>query len=218
MEPETVFILFMVGTGMGKPQTFCNNTLGVGDGTVKDNMMRASSSFSSATVGAENGRVGSERGGGAWCPGSLVSEESEEWLEVELGQEARITGLVTQGRWAGGQGQEFTEWVSLQWWSQEREAWEEAEGPMEANRDTYSKVQIDLSRPVVTTKVRVLPISKHPRMVCLRVELLGCWLSADVSDEKVVKLNEEVVEVRQKDKDIGVNIEREIEEKTGECK
>merc|ERR1719400_172366 len=100
----------------------CSSPLGVGDGTVKDNMMRASSSFSSATVGAENGRVGSERGGG-WCPASLVEEESKEWLEVELSKVARVTGLATQGRWAGGQGQEFAEWVRLQWWSDDQQRW-----------------------------------------------------------------------------------------------
>jgi hypothetical protein len=147
----------------------------VADGTVKDNMMRASSSFSSTTVGAENGRLGWERGGGAWCPAGLVEEESREWLEVELGRPALLTGLVTQGRWAGGQGQEFAEWVRVEWWSRPEGRWREAGGPMAANSDTYTRAEVELGEGVVTTRVRVLPVSKHPRMVCLRLELLGCW-------------------------------------------
>ena len=64
--------------------TTCHSPLGLSDGTVKDNQLRASSSFSATTVGALNGRLGTERGGGAWCPASLVSEETgvEEWLQI----------------------------------------------------------------------------------------------------------------------------------------
>merc|ERR1719150_2639848 len=149
--------------------------------------MRASSSFSSATVGAENGRVGSERGGGAWCPASLVEEESKERLEVELSKVARVTGLATQGRWAGGQGQEFAEWVRLQWWSDDQQRWVDAGAPMEANKDTYSKVEMRLEQEVQASKLRIIPVSQHPRMVCLRVELLGCSLEEDDEDETVLK-------------------------------
>ena len=39
-------------------------------------------SLLSFSVGAENGRLGTERGGGAWCPASLVRENSSEWLQV----------------------------------------------------------------------------------------------------------------------------------------
>ena len=168
----------------------CSSPLGVADGTVKDNMMRASSSFSSATVGAENGRVGWERGGGAWCPASLVQEESKEWLEVELAKAARVTGLATQGRWAAGQGQEFAEWVRLQWWSEEEQQWVDAGAPMAANKDTYTKVEMQLEEEVVASKLRILPVSQHPRMVCLRVELLGCKLDED-DEETVLEEKEE---------------------------
>ena len=48
----------------------------------------------------------------------------------------------------------------------------------EANTDTFSKVEILVER-VVTTAVRVFPVSKHPRMVCLRVEILGCDIDGE---------------------------------------
>ena len=82
---------------------------------MKDTKMTASSSFSPASVGAENGRLGTERGGGAWCPAHLISETSErEWLEVELAGDSLVTGVITQGRYAGGQGVEYAEFISVQ--------------------------------------------------------------------------------------------------------
>ena len=63
--------------------------------------MTASSSFSPASVGAENGRLGTERGGGAWCPANLISRDNsrEEWLQVDLGTDTMVTGVITQGRY-----------------------------------------------------------------------------------------------------------------------
>ena len=93
-------------------------------------------------VGAEKGRLGTERGGGAWCPAHLISRASDqEWLEVELARETLVTGSSPR---AGTRGA------------------------------TYSKVEILLGSGMVTRRVRVIPISKHPRIVCLRIELLGC--------------------------------------------
>ena len=88
------------------PTPTCWSPLGVSDGTVKDDHLSASSSFSANTVGARNGRLGTERGGGAWCPASLVTEETgmEEWLQIDLGREQVVVGVITQGRYAGGQG------------------------------------------------------------------------------------------------------------------
>ena len=167
--------------------TTCHSPLGLSDGTVKDNQLRASSSFSATTVGAMNGRLGTERGGGAWCPASLVSEETgmEEWLEIDLGREQVVTGVITQGRFAGGQGQEFAEFVRILVWGGEGEGWREARDRetasvvIRANRDTHSKVEIVLEEPVITRMVRIVPVSKHPRMVCLRVELLGCQIEGE---------------------------------------
>ena len=90
----------------------CNSLLGVSDGTIKDSQMTSSSSFS-PHVGAHNGRLGWERGGGAWCPSALVSRETAlgEWLEVDLGREVTLTGVLTQGRYAGGHGQEFAQFL-----------------------------------------------------------------------------------------------------------
>merc|ERR1740123_1642818 len=176
--------------------------------------MRASSSFASATVGAENGRVGSDRGGGAWCPKSLVQEESKEWLEGELAKAARVTGLATQGRWAAGQGQEFAEWVRLQWWSEEEQQWMNAGAPMAANKDTYTKVEMQLEEEVVASKLRILPVSQHPRMVCLRVELLGCSLDEEDEEKQIFLGGDEKEEIEYEEE--AVSWEEDYEVKGGD--
>lgn len=129
----------------------CRSSLGVSSGDIKDNQMTASSSFSVSSVGAENGRLGTERGGGAWCPAQLISEHSgEEWLEVDLGQETVVTGVITQGRYAGGTGEEYAELVSIKVWSALEQTWDTVAEAVTANRDTYSKVEILLEESVVT--------------------------------------------------------------------
>ena len=42
------------------------------------------------------------------------------------------------------------------------------------NQNTYVENTNDLVPSVVATKVRFLPYSKHPRTVCMRVEVYGC--------------------------------------------
>ena len=104
----------------------------------------------------------------------------EEWLEIDLGREQVVVGVITQGRFAGGQGQEFAEFVRILVWGGEGEGWREVRDKetksvvIRANSDTDSKVEIVLEEQVMTRMVRIVPVSKHPRMVCLRVELLGC--------------------------------------------
>ena len=157
----------------------CNSPLGVSDGSLKDSHLKASSSYSPA-VGAHNGRLGTERGGGAWCPKNLVSPEREEWLEVNLGSEMLVTGVMVQGRYARGQGQEYVEFVKILTWHKKKEWKEESnkagEVVIKANTDTFSKEKILLEKGVRTTRLRIMPISDHPRMICLRVEILGCQL------------------------------------------
>ena len=96
-------------------------------------------------------------------------------LQVELGREMVVTGVITQGRYAGGRGEEFAELVTVQVrdLQQHEDTWRTVAEEVAANTDTYSKVEVLLDR-VQTTGVRIIPVSKHPRMVCLRIELLGC--------------------------------------------
>jgi hypothetical protein len=156
----------------------CNSSLPVRE-------LSSSSTYQEA-VAARYGRLDNEAMGGAWCPKGLVGADQQEFLQLDLGEaeedgeEFVLKALVVQGRWANGLGQEFAEQVMLHYWRSDLHAfvpYVSARGAtvLEANRDTHSKVLIRLEeRLVVTSKVRVIPVSPHPRTVCLRAGLLGC--------------------------------------------
>ena len=131
------------------------------------------------------GRAETEVGGGAWCPLGLVSQErqGQEWLEVDLGRRVRITGVGLQGRWGGGQGAEWSPEISVAWYDQERDQYVATSDIYPANTDTYSLVTISLSQAIETDRIRVIPVSDHPRAVCLRLELYGCQIDQDTTED-----------------------------------
>ena len=172
----TVVTVMLAGAGAGADPDTCDSPLGLQSGAVTDAQLTASSSFTAA-VGPSNARLGAERGGGAWCPAGLVTrdQEEQEWLQVELGRVVRITGLEVQGRWAGGVGREWSPGLSLAWHDAGRDLMVATSTVHPANTDTHSVVRVDLrAQNIVTDLVRVIPVSQHPRAVCLRLELRGC--------------------------------------------
>ena len=164
----------------------CDLPLGLQSGLISDSQLKASSSFTSA-VGASRARLETDLGGGAWCPGGLVSRETEgqHWLEVSLGRTVRITGLGVQGRWGGGQGAEWTPEISVSWRDVERDVMVQSDQVYPANTDTYTTVKIQLTEEIETDVIRVIPLSQHPRAVCLRLELYGCQLDTDETADTV---------------------------------
>jgi discoidin domain receptor family protein 2 len=176
----------------------CNESLPV-------RALSASSAYQEA-VGAHYGRLDNEAGGGAWCPMGLVSSATSsqpEFLQLDLGSQVEddttteefvVRAVVLQGRWANGLGQEFAEQVMIQYWRPGLSAFRpyvtaQGSAVMEANRDTHSKVLISLkaevdggqSQGIVASKLRIIPVSSHPRTVCLRVGLLGCSARGEAS-------------------------------------
>ena len=150
--------------------------LGLGSGEIRDAQVTASSEFTSA-VGPAMGRLGSEAGGGAWCPRGMVSrdEEQRQWLQVNIGARVRVTAISVQGRWAGGVGQEWSPMVAVSWLDMDRDIMVATDKVYMANTDTYSVVRINLTEANIETSVlRVIPVSEHPRAVCLRLEIHGC--------------------------------------------
>jgi len=151
----------------------CSSPLGLESGLLPDSQLSASSSYSSS-VSPQMGRLNSVTGGGAWCPAKVVNNKSREWLEVDLGSKQTVTGVITQGRWDRGLGQEFAQHVMLQYWVEEEGEWQSLDGRREANKDTFTPVVIALNTLVRTNRVRIVPVSHHPRTVCLRMEVCGC--------------------------------------------
>ena len=64
-------------------------------------------------------RLNSDIQGGAWCPREPVSRDKEDqYLEVDLGSTHVIAEVLTQGRFANGQGQEYAQAYRLHYWRQ----------------------------------------------------------------------------------------------------
>ena len=107
-------------------------------------------------------RLRGEAGGGAWCPQQVLTNTSTEWLQVsssslptistsslstflnilpqvDLGLATRVTGVISQGRWDRGLGQEWAPSLLLQT-AQPGAGWVAEGGPREANTDTFTPV------------------------------------------------------------------------------
>ncbi|XP_039204914.1 discoidin domain-containing receptor 2 isoform X1 [Crotalus tigris] len=164
----------------------CRYPLGMSGGHIPDEDISASSQWSESTA-AKYGRLGSEDGDGAWCPEVPVEpDDLKEFLEVDLHELHFITLVGTQGRHAGGHGNEFapmykinysrdgTRWIS----------WQNRHGRqvLEGNTNPYDIVLKDLEPPIIGRFIRFIPVTDHSTNVCLRVELYGCvWLDGLVS-------------------------------------
>ncbi|XP_033113001.1 lactadherin-like [Anneissia japonica] len=83
----------------------CFDYLGVEDGTIPSERLTASSEFS-PYYGAYRGRLNTAADGnlkGAW---SAKSNDSDPWIQAELGSLSKVTEVMTQGR------EDASEWVT----------------------------------------------------------------------------------------------------------
>ncbi|XP_049828214.1 discoidin domain-containing receptor 2-like [Schistocerca gregaria] len=165
----------------------CLAPLGMESGAIADEDISASSSFDSGNVGPQNGRVRTERHGGAWCPKQQATMEPKEWLEVDLRQVHLVTAAETQGRFGNGEGQEFAEAYMLEYWRPRLGKWiryrdHSGKEVLKGNTNTYLESKQQLEPAIWASRVRFLPYSYHRRTVCMRVELYGCrWTDGVVS-------------------------------------
>nr|XP_053632023.1 discoidin domain-containing receptor 2-like [Cherax quadricarinatus] len=147
-------------------------------GDIPDEAITASSSHDHI-VGPHNARVRVETKGGAWCPKGQLNAHSREYLEVDLGRVHVITATGTQGRFYNGKGLEYTEAYGLEYWRPglpDFRVYTNGYGnqTFPGNVNTYLEQKNVLSPPLTASKVRFIPVSPHPRTICLRVEIYGC--------------------------------------------
>ena len=94
----TVIIVTLVSSVVASA-TKCDvdRPLGLQSGEIKDSQITASSSFTSA-VGPQMARLGSNIGGGAWCPAGLVSlhSDTQQWIQIRLGKKMLISGTFKE--------------------------------------------------------------------------------------------------------------------------
>eukprot|EP00058_Branchiostoma_floridae_P022877 XP_002608367.1 hypothetical protein BRAFLDRAFT_91326 [Branchiostoma floridae] len=73
---------------------------------VEDNP--AHSQYNTGSCAASKARLHSQEGAGAWCAEQL---NKQQWLQVDVGAETTVAGVITQGRAASSSGHQ-TEWVT----------------------------------------------------------------------------------------------------------
>ncbi|KAG7487618.1 hypothetical protein MATL_G00025470 [Megalops atlanticus] len=182
-----LILLFLFGAVKSQVNPgVCRYPLGMSGGQIQDEDISASSQWSESTA-ARYGRLDFEEGDGAWCPEITVEPDNlKEFLQIDLRSLHFITLVGTQGRHAGGIGNEFAQMYKIKY-SRDGSRWiswrnRQGKQIIEGNRNAYDIVLKDLEPPIIARFVRFMPVTDHSMNVCMRVELYGCeWLDGLVS-------------------------------------
>uniref|UniRef100_A0A8C7LVT9 Discoidin domain-containing receptor 2 n=1 Tax=Oncorhynchus mykiss TaxID=8022 RepID=A0A8C7LVT9_ONCMY len=157
----------------------CRYPLGMEDGRIKDHDITASSQWYE-TTGPQYARLNREEGDGAWCPAGLLQPSDTQYLQVDLGQLTFLTVVGTQGRYARNSGKEFARMYRLNY-SHDGQLWRSWKNRLGnkvrkrgANDNAYVSVIKDLHPPIISRYIRLIPVTKMPTTVCMRLELYGC--------------------------------------------
>ncbi|XP_047230286.1 discoidin domain-containing receptor 2 isoform X1 [Girardinichthys multiradiatus] len=189
--PDTHFLLLVILHLLGAVTSqvnpgVCRYALGMSSGQIPDEDISASSQWSESTA-ARYGRLDCEEGDGAWCPEITVEPDHlKEFLQIDLRSLHFITLVGSQGRHAGGIGNEFAQMYKIKY-SRDGSRWiswrnRQGKQVIAGNRNTYDIALRDLQPPIIARLVRFMPVIDHSMNVCMRVELYGCeWLDGLVS-------------------------------------
>uniref|UniRef100_A0A3Q4MTN5 receptor protein-tyrosine kinase n=1 Tax=Neolamprologus brichardi TaxID=32507 RepID=A0A3Q4MTN5_NEOBR len=178
LPPPPLFVFLSFSSFSYRPSAsnpHCRYPLGMEDGRIKDDALKASSQWHE-TTGPQYARLNREEGDGAWCPAALPSVS--QYLEVDLGRLTFLTVIGTQGRYIRNSGNEFAREYRVNYSRDGKlwKSWRNRQGNeiIEGNKDAYTSVIKDLRPPIVTRYVRLLPVTRLSTTVCMRVELYGC--------------------------------------------
>lgn len=171
----------------------CNEALGMQTGLIDDRQITSSSSINNVTLGAHNARIikhdtntGRSTSLNAWCPLNEITLQSYEYLQINLKSLHIITRIETQGR--GGFTNEYTENYRLEYTRDLNELsatwirYKDRDGSQifKGNADSFTSEIRFLNKPLIARYIRIIPVSKLKRNVCLRVELYGCQFEDDI--------------------------------------
>ncbi|XP_042554484.1 lactadherin isoform X6 [Dipodomys spectabilis] len=158
----------------------CSGPLGLKDGSIPDRQLTASSSYKTLGLRAFGwypfyARLDRQGKINAW---TAQGNGANEWLQVDLGSQKQVTGIVTQGARDFGHIQYVAAYKVAysddgEVWTEYREAGATESKVFPGNLDNYSHKKNVLETPFTARYVRVLPVAWHNR-ITLRLELLGC--------------------------------------------
>ncbi|CAD7676127.1 unnamed protein product [Nyctereutes procyonoides] len=158
----------------------CAEPLGMKDNTIPDKQITASSIYRTWGLNAFSwypfyARLDKQGKFNAW---TAQTNDASEWLQVDLGFQRQVTGIITQGARDFGHIQYVAAYKVA--YSNDRTNWTEYkdQGAIEGkifpgNLDNNSHKKNMFEMPFLARFVRILPVAWHNR-ITMRVELLGC--------------------------------------------
>ncbi|XP_074844901.1 discoidin, CUB and LCCL domain-containing protein 1 isoform X2 [Carettochelys insculpta] len=158
----------------------CNKSLSLEDGFIPNSRFTASSSWEEVSDTGESVRWSPEK---AWFQVRGLSWASnhsshQEWLEIDLGEKKRITGIRTTGSTT----LKFNFYVKtfIMNYKNNNSKWRTYKGILsneekvfQGNTDYGDIVRNNFMPPIVARYVRIIPQTWHQR-IALKVELIGC--------------------------------------------
>uniref|UniRef100_A0A3P9M6M6 Discoidin, CUB and LCCL domain containing 2 n=1 Tax=Oryzias latipes TaxID=8090 RepID=A0A3P9M6M6_ORYLA len=161
----------------------CYGTLGLQTGAVADSQLTASSALGAFITGQDSewGPSGArlKQAGLPWAPSS---SNHQQWLQVDLRKEKRITGIITTGSTLREYPWYVSEYRVLysndgREWSTYTEADSTQPKSFQGNDNYLQEVRNNFIPPIEARFVRISPTSWH-HGIALKLELLGCQPSA----------------------------------------
>uniref|UniRef100_A0A8C5XV82 Discoidin, CUB and LCCL domain containing 1 n=1 Tax=Microcebus murinus TaxID=30608 RepID=A0A8C5XV82_MICMU len=152
-----------------------------------DRQIRASSSWQWVNASGEQihwspGQARLQDQGPSWASGDSSNKHRQrEWLEIDLGEKKKITGIKT----AGSTQSNFNFYVKSfvinfknnnSKWRTYKGIVNKEEKVFQGNSNFRDPVQNDFIPPIVARYVRVVPKTWHQR-IALKVELIGCQIT-----------------------------------------
>ncbi|CAF3828649.1 unnamed protein product [Adineta steineri] len=170
---KMIFLIYFIFTikSINTSTQVCNGPLGMTSGEIRDWQITASSTLWDSDCHEKNARLyqPSDR---AWC---ARHKSDSEWLQIDLGISAKISGVLTQGR-ANKEEYVISFMVS---YSTDAYRWQYLvdrygnQKIFSANTDSYSVRHNYFDEAIIARFIKFHPIQwySHPS---LRVEIIGC--------------------------------------------
>ncbi|XP_031436912.1 discoidin, CUB and LCCL domain-containing protein 2 [Clupea harengus] len=169
----------------------CYGTLGLESGVIRDTQLSASSVwvwYHGNSLGSENDIGAAQQQWGATgarlkragLPWAAAHADQQQWIQVDLKREKKITGIITTGSTL----QDYQFYVSAyrvlyrldgQDWTTYQEANTKQEKVFQGNTNYFQEVRNNFIPPIRARYMRISPSQWHQR-ITLKLELLGCQL------------------------------------------
>ncbi|XP_072017349.1 retinoschisin-like [Amphiura filiformis] len=161
--------------GDGVTCTVCIDYLGIRNGDIPDENIKASSEYSSrhtVSKGRLNGKPPT------WH--AAASQNGTTWIQADIGYQTYVSGVITQGDGTTGVGVDYVTSFKVSTFLADgaKEVFVEDQNGnaiiFPGNVDTNSEVTTTFPQPVYTRIVRVNCLTKYRSLYALRFEILGC--------------------------------------------